>query len=95
MLRFFLGQLGDARRQPADSKKYYTLAVKYSEQTNATESGYYLYSLIALGEIADKEEIKRKRVVILRRLKAKPAARTRHLRMPREGLRIWKRMINF
>ena len=52
---FFLGQLGEARRQSAEAKKYYLLAVKYAEQSKATDSGYYLYSLIALGELAQKE----------------------------------------
>ncbi len=52
---FFLGQLGDARRQPEFAKKYYLMAVHYAEQSGATDSGYYLYSLIALGEIAQKQ----------------------------------------
>jgi predicted Zn-dependent protease len=52
---FFLGQLGEGRRQLAEAKKYYLIAVQYSEQSGATDSGYYLYSLIALGEIADKQ----------------------------------------
>jgi hypothetical protein len=52
---FFLGQLGETRRQTADAKKYYEMAVRYAEASGATESGYYLYSLIALGEIAQKE----------------------------------------
>jgi hypothetical protein len=52
---FFLGQMYQTRRQLDDSKKYYQLAMKYSEQNNSTETGYYLYSMIALGEIADKE----------------------------------------
>ena len=47
--------MGEARRQPVEAKKYYLLAVKYSEESKATESGYYLYSLIALGEIAEKQ----------------------------------------
>ena len=60
---FFLGQLGEARRKPDDARKYYQLAVQYAEQSGATNSGYYLYSLIALGEIAskkgDKEEARK------------------------------------
>lgn len=52
---FFLGQLGEARRKPDEAKKYYLLATKYAEETGATDSGYYLYSLIALGEIAEKQ----------------------------------------
>jgi hypothetical protein len=52
---FFLGQMYQTRRQLDESKKYYQLAMKYSEQNEATETGYYLYSMIALGEIADKQ----------------------------------------
>lgn len=52
---FFLGQLGDFRRNRVDAKKYYLQTVQYAEQTGATKSGYYLYSLIALGEIASQE----------------------------------------
>jgi tetratricopeptide (TPR) repeat protein len=52
---FFLGQINEARNKYEDAKKYYLLCVKYAEQIKATESGYYLYSLIALGEIAQKQ----------------------------------------
>lgn len=52
---FFLGQLGEFRRNKVDAKKYYLQTVNYAEQTGATKSGYYLYSLIALGEIAGQE----------------------------------------
>lgn len=52
---FFLGQLGEIRRQQDVAKKYYQMTARYTEETGATDSGYYLYSLIALGEIADRE----------------------------------------
>jgi hypothetical protein len=52
---FFLGQFYEMRRKPEEAKKYYLQAIKFAEQVNATESGYYLYSIIALGEIADKQ----------------------------------------
>ncbi len=52
---FFLGQFYDSQRKLEESKKYYLLAVKYAEEIGATESGYYLYSLIALGEINEKQ----------------------------------------
>ncbi len=51
---FFLGQFYESQRKLVEAKDYYQLAVKYSEQINATESGYYLFSLISLGEINDK-----------------------------------------
>jgi hypothetical protein len=52
---FFLGQIYEARKNLEESKKYYQLCIRFAEQIDATESGYYLYSLIALGEIAEKQ----------------------------------------
>lgn len=52
---FFLGQIYEARGSLDEAKIYYELCVKYAEEIEATESGYYLYSLIALGEIAEKQ----------------------------------------
>lgn len=52
---FFLGQMYEFQRKLDESKKYYELAVKYAEEIGATESGYYLFSLIALGEINQKQ----------------------------------------
>ncbi|SHG87477.1 hypothetical protein SAMN04488109_2263 [Chryseolinea serpens] len=52
---FFLGQINEARRKLDEAKKYYELCMRYAERIEATESGYYLYSMIALGEIAEKQ----------------------------------------
>lgn len=52
---FFLGQIYEARKKLDEAKTYYQLGMKYAEQVDATESGYYLYSMIALGEIAEKQ----------------------------------------
>jgi hypothetical protein len=52
---FFLGQMYQVRKNYPESKKYYGETLRYSEANQSTESGYYLYSLIALGEIAEKE----------------------------------------
>jgi hypothetical protein len=52
---FYLGQMYEARKKLDDAKKYYLMAVKFSEQNAATETGYYLYSLISLGEINQKQ----------------------------------------
>jgi tetratricopeptide (TPR) repeat protein len=52
---FFLGQIYEARRKYDDAKQQYQLCLKFAEQINATESGYYLYSLIALGEISQRQ----------------------------------------
>jgi hypothetical protein len=37
------------------AKKYYLLSIKYAEEIGAIESGYSLYSLIALGEINQRQ----------------------------------------
>jgi hypothetical protein len=52
---FFLGQIYEARRKPEEAKGFYLRCIKYAEEIDATESGYYLYSLIALAEIADQQ----------------------------------------
>jgi hypothetical protein len=52
---FFLGQIYEARENYVEAKKHYRLCMKFAEQIQATESGYYLFSMIALGEIAMKE----------------------------------------
>jgi hypothetical protein len=52
---FFLGQIYEARKKYDDAKIYYELCMKFAEQIGATESGYYLYSMIALGEIAQRQ----------------------------------------
>jgi hypothetical protein len=52
---FFLGQMYDFQRKWDEAKKFYELSAKYAVQIDATESGYYLYSLIALGEINERQ----------------------------------------
>lgn len=52
---FFLGQMYQVRKKYDESKKYYEETIRFAEQNGSTESGYYLFSMIALGEIAEKE----------------------------------------
>lgn len=52
---FFLGQIYESAKNLDEAKKYYELCVKFAEEIDATESGYYLYSLISLGEISQKQ----------------------------------------
>lgn len=52
---FFLGQIYESKKNLDESKKYYEMCVKFAEQIGATDTGYYLYSLISLGEISDKQ----------------------------------------
>ena len=50
---FFLGQIYEARKKYDESKKYYQMCMEFAEKIGAIDTGYYLYSLIALGEIAE------------------------------------------
>ncbi|MDZ4715349.1 MAG: tol-pal system protein YbgF [Cytophagales bacterium] len=52
---FFLGQLGEARSNSEEAKTNYLRTLQFAEESGATSSGYYLYSLIALGEIAAQQ----------------------------------------
>ncbi|MFN6089427.1 MAG: tetratricopeptide repeat protein [Cyclobacteriaceae bacterium] len=52
---FFLGQMYDFQRKDELAKKYYLLSIKYAEEIGAIDSGYSLYSLIALGEINQRQ----------------------------------------
>lgn len=52
---FFLGQIYEAHKRLDDAKKYYTMCINFARQIDATDSGYALYSLIALGEIAQAQ----------------------------------------
>ncbi|MEM8568947.1 MAG: tol-pal system protein YbgF, partial [Bacteroidota bacterium] len=49
---FFLGQINETRKSPEKAEVYYKKAVEFSESAEAYDTGYYHYSLLALGEIA-------------------------------------------
>jgi hypothetical protein len=52
---FYLGQIYEARKKLDEAKDYYKLCMQFAEKIGATESGYYLFSMIALGEIAERQ----------------------------------------
>lgn len=56
---FFLGQIYDSFGQKEQAQHYYQRAVDFSEKIEATNTGYYLFSLLSLGEIAQEEGDKR------------------------------------
>lgn len=55
---FFIGHVNEIRQNYEEAKKYYLQGMKYAEEVNATDMGYYLYSLNHLGKIALKEDDK-------------------------------------
>ncbi|RED99562.1 tetratricopeptide repeat protein [Marinoscillum furvescens] len=53
---FFLGHINELRRNFEDAKKYFKLAMEYGEAADATDKGYYIYSVLHLGRVALKED---------------------------------------
>lgn len=52
---FFLGHIYKLRKNYEEAKKYYNMSITFAEEVKATDKGYYFYSLLHLGEIAEKE----------------------------------------
>jgi hypothetical protein len=52
---FFLGHIYRLQREYDLAKSYYERGLKYAEEVNATDRGYYHYSLYHLGLIAEAE----------------------------------------
>jgi hypothetical protein len=57
---FYLAQYYDRVNDKPLAKKYYLQTLSYGEESESQESGYYLYSLIALGKMANEEKNKKK-----------------------------------
>jgi len=53
---FFLGQFYTSRGRDEEAKMYYELAVTFGNKIKAFDTGYYLYSLLNLGKIAEYDE---------------------------------------
>jgi hypothetical protein len=57
---FYLAQYHDRVNERDLAKKYYLQTLSYGEESESQESGYYLYSLIALGKMANEDREKAK-----------------------------------
>ena len=66
---FYLGQIYEQRREFDKAKFYYKRAVEFAEAIGATESGYYLNSMISLAEIAVHEGDKEAAETYLKQVK--------------------------
>lgn len=53
---FFLGQMHQAYRNFDQAKKFYEAAIRYGDLGEAEETGYYIYSVLYLGRIAEEED---------------------------------------
>ncbi|MGD1894066.1 MAG: tetratricopeptide repeat protein [Cyclobacteriaceae bacterium] len=52
---FFLGQIYQMRGDLTEAETHYQKAIDYARAIDATESGYYHYSMLYLGEIAEQQ----------------------------------------
>lgn len=52
---FFAGHINEIRRDYEKAKKYFNLSIEYSEYGGHTDMGYYYYSILHLGRIAEAE----------------------------------------
>lgn len=66
---FFLGQMYEGRNELDSANHYYKRAVAFGEENEAYETGYFLYSLLGLGRIADKQGDKAASKAYLKRIK--------------------------
>lgn len=66
---FFLGQMYEGRNELDSANHYYKRAVEFGEENEAYETGYFLYSLLGLGRIADKQGDKAASKAYLKRIK--------------------------
>ncbi len=66
---FFLGQMYEGKSELDSAKHYYGRAVEFGEENEAYETGYFLYSLLGLGRIADKQGEKAASKAYLKQIK--------------------------
>ena len=57
---FYAGHINQMRREYDEAEKYYLKTLEFARKIDATETGYYLYSLINLGVIEEKRGDKKK-----------------------------------
>lgn len=51
---FFLGHINEIRKHYDEAEKYYKMTIQYAQTSDdATELGYYIYSILHLGKIAE------------------------------------------
>lgn len=52
---FYLGQMYDVLNKHNEARKYFVRVIEFAKSTNDLDSGYMLYSLLALGDMAKED----------------------------------------
>ena len=87
---FFLGHINELKYQYEEAKKYFLLAVDYSEQIGATQRGYYFFSLLHLGRIEEKNGDKNLAIGYYQKVKKVTKKKHSANRQAREALKRLK-----
>ena len=88
---FFLGEIYRMRGQLEEAETYYQQAVDFAQQIEATESGYYHYSLLHIGEIAEEQGDKKIARDYYKRVKKEAQRSSRAHEKARENLWAMRR----
>jgi tetratricopeptide (TPR) repeat protein len=86
---FFLGHINDIRGNNDAAKKYYKMGMEFAEEVNATEMGYYYFSLLHLGNIAvrdGEEDLAKEYYKKLRKLSPRKHSANKTAKMKLNGL---------
>ncbi|NJM94473.1 MAG: hypothetical protein HC842_07280 [Cytophagales bacterium] len=84
---FFLGQIEEAYRHNDTAKYYYQRAIAFSEAIKDYEAGYYIFSLLKLGRLYQKEGNKRKARFYYEKVKKRTKRKHSAHEMAREYLK--------
>lgn len=84
---FFLGQIYESRKDLEMARLYYERCVEFAEAAGALESGYYLYSLIALGEIHQIEGNNREARAYFQRVRKEASRKDRAFKEAKRRLK--------
>ncbi len=89
---FILGQVCERQNELDEAKKYYARAIDFSESIGATDTGYYLYSLLYYGDITEKQGDRALAKTYYRKVKenskrSHPANKKARKRLSRKGRR--------
>ena len=87
---FFLGEIYRMRGQLEESETSYKKAVAYARQLDATQSGYYHYSLLHLGEIAEEQGDKKQARRYYKAVKKEAKRSSRAHEKARENIRAMR-----
>lgn len=88
---FFLGHINDIQGNISEALKYYQLCIDYSEYLEATDGGYYHYSLLHMGILAEAEGEKEKAKEYYKRAIKKSKGKDEANKKSKEALRRLRR----